>query len=180
MNSSFPPPPHGPHNVGIAPAGGAVPLHYGHQYSRKFPWGLNWLGPVLLCCSVRIQDAFVIYYWNSQCFSGPQSTLQVSIASQANRRHIQSYLPYGLCSLQFGLLGVLPVCKKQEPTHGWLSFAWKSDLWCFNACRTKYCIFLSWRYLPTPSCFLWLVKKLAYLNLSSVYPWSTFTNMINF
>lgn len=53
MNSSFPPPPHGPHNVGIAPAGGAVPLHYGHQYSRKFPWGLNWLGPVLLCCSAH-------------------------------------------------------------------------------------------------------------------------------
>ena len=39
--------------VGIAPAGGAVPLHYGHNYSQKLPYGLNWLRPVMLCCSAH-------------------------------------------------------------------------------------------------------------------------------
>lgn len=51
MNSSFPT--SGGPNVGIAPAGGAVPLHYGHHYSQKLPWGLNWLRPVMLCCSAH-------------------------------------------------------------------------------------------------------------------------------
>ena len=39
--------------VGIAPAGGAVPLHYGHHYSQKLPYGLNWLRPAILCCTAH-------------------------------------------------------------------------------------------------------------------------------
>ena len=57
MNSSFPHlamagGPGGP-NVGIAPAGGAIPLHYGHHYGQKLPWGLNWLRPLMLCCQAH-------------------------------------------------------------------------------------------------------------------------------
>ena len=55
MNSSFPhlPPGSGPH-LGIAPAGGAVPLHYGqHHYGQKFPCGLKWLRPLYLCCTAH-------------------------------------------------------------------------------------------------------------------------------
>ena len=54
MESSFPhlvPP--GVPNMGIAPAGGAVPLHYGHRYENKYPWGLRWLRPVMLCCTAH-------------------------------------------------------------------------------------------------------------------------------
>ena len=47
MDSSF----SGP--VGIGPAGGTVPLHYGQHCIKKLPYGLNWLRPVILCCSTR-------------------------------------------------------------------------------------------------------------------------------
>ena len=39
--------------VGIGPAGGTVPLHYGQHCIKKLPHGLNWLRPVILCCSTR-------------------------------------------------------------------------------------------------------------------------------
>ena len=53
MHTSFPHLPPGGPNLGIAPAGGAVPLHYGHHYSQKLPWGLKWLRPVMLCCQAH-------------------------------------------------------------------------------------------------------------------------------
>ena len=37
--------------MGIAPAGGAIPLHYGQ--GQKLPYGLNWLRPVILCCTAH-------------------------------------------------------------------------------------------------------------------------------
>ena len=37
--------------MGIAPGGGAVPLHYGQ--GQKLPYGLNWLRPVILCCTAH-------------------------------------------------------------------------------------------------------------------------------
>lgn len=37
--------------MGIAPAGGAIPLHYGQ--GQKLPYGLNWLRPVIFCCSTQ-------------------------------------------------------------------------------------------------------------------------------
>ena len=47
MNSGY----SGP--VGIAPAGGQVPLHYGHHYTKKLPYGTAWLRPVIFCCSTQ-------------------------------------------------------------------------------------------------------------------------------
>lgn len=37
--------------MGIAPAGGAIPLHYGQ--GQKLPYGLNWLRPVIFCCTTQ-------------------------------------------------------------------------------------------------------------------------------